>query len=120
EVFAEVEHAPVEVKKIGGAVLLAPVAEFGFAAIETVGVLDDHQRQEAAAERAVDFVVNDDRWSGFFQSCGLVSHRLIGPNALAATHLLFNHAADIVLRRLRLLSAAAFLLFRRRRPLSGN
>jgi hypothetical protein len=33
---------------------------------------------------------------------------------------LFNHAADLVLRRLRLFATAAFLLFRRRRSLSGN
>src|SRR5262249_529435 len=117
----EVEHAAIEVKKIGRAVYLAPVAKPCFTAIETVGVLDDHQRQQAAAERTVELVINDDRWSRFFQSCGLFRHRsLIGPNALAAAHLLFNHAANIVLRRLRLLATTAFFLLRRRAALGGN
>jgi len=45
---------------------------------------------------------------------------LVGPNALAATHLLFNHAADVVLRRLRLIPTATLFLFRRRTSLSGD
>ncbi len=66
EVFAEFEHAAIEVKKIGRAVLLAPVAKLCFTAIETVGVLDDHQRQQSTTERAVDLVVDDDGGSRFF------------------------------------------------------
>ena len=43
----------------------------------------------------------------------------MGPNAFAATHLVFNHAADIVLRWRRLF-AAAFFFCGRGASFSGN